>query len=307
LFYVIRDMKNLSYFFLMVLLFVACNRESAPCKFTRASVACEKSLETWESMNMPRPDGSYNYPDCTFSDISCQIPTCLLEKMTTQAVIQALWEHPAHFGQFVFSSDNYQQAFEAYVANTNAYMELVSRKDAGEALYQRLLLVDPLTPVLYESQFLEFWISQHVFLSQLNDEQKRNIVDIVLKNDGRRVTLDYYDAYNAVRPAAWAIVGRTMTSIGYSPFVEAMNGNEELKRFVEQTGLNNNGINYSRNDIVPITIAYYSKKYLDMDNLCDDAQASELCASMQETWKYMNMPRPEDSYKLVIPTRQVNH
>ena len=207
-------------------------------------------------MGMERPADSYNYPVYPGMDGSndrwfaatdsgrnsmkvCQVmPECLLKKMSTQAAIQAIWELP-HLWHFVWVYEPYYQKGIEFQKNYyNAYEELYNRKDAGAALFERLTLIDPLTPFLrYESQHLELLLSRTDFLSQLNESEKRKTVEITLSNDSIRYAewgnvLGNFTAFT-LRPTAWILMGKAMYVAGYGPFIKAMNEHEELKYFVE--------------------------------------------------------------------------
>ena len=201
-------------------------------------------------MGMERPADSYNYPlypgmegyaELTNGGMDfrkfCQItPACLLSKMSTQAVIQAIWEMPTLGDYFIFSSNfyNYNGAIDSHIRGYNAFEELTKREDAGAALLERLTLVNPLTPMLrYESQFLELLLSHSVFFSQLNESEKRKTVEITLSNDDKRSVYEAKSRAGSLRSISWVLIGKTMLAAGYTPFIEAVNENDELKYFVE--------------------------------------------------------------------------
>lgn len=196
-----------------------------------------------ECMNMSRPSDSYNYPVypgmkewvnfTTGQQMldACQIPINILEKMSTQAVIQAIWEHPLLFD--VLHRYEFQEDFEAMFSQNNAYKELVRRKDAETSLLTRLKLVNPLTQdVVPESQSLELLISQTSFLVQLNNDQKKEIIDIAFKNDDLRQN-DAELTNSPYRAITWLLIGRTLVAADYIPFVEAIDKNNQLKYFLD--------------------------------------------------------------------------
>ena len=226
-------------------------------------------------MGMERPADSYNYPlypgmdewaTLSTSEMYAAMdvtPACLLRKMTTQAVIQAIWEHH-NLGEVFWISSSIPLAFQSTVESQrslyNAYGELYKRKDAGTALLERLTLVDPLTPFLrYESQVLELLLSRPEFLSQLNESEKRKTVEITLLHDEKRYAAwwDVGGSGNGLftRPTAWILIGNTMYAACYCPLVEAMNENEELKYFIE--GWRPNPYNPSKID----SYSYYESYY----------------------------------------------
>jgi len=163
---------------------------------------------------------------------ACQIPPCVLEKMTTQALIQAIWEYPTITGMVIASSSSqYQWSYDTYYSkNYNVFMELERRKDAGDALFKRIVLADHEAGVLciWLTEILELIIAQDVFLSQLNYNQKRALVEICVINDGLRegvVTLG--------RSIAKLLIGRILVSIGYDPFIRAIVEDKEFEYFLK--------------------------------------------------------------------------
>jgi len=235
-------MKTFNYLlFFTCLFFIACNNKISQDTTFPYKILFQKNLGC---MNMSRPADSYNYPvypgmkeweNLTTSQAmvdACQIPTNTLSKMSTQAIVQAIWEYPLL--PEVTHRFEYQFDFEGMFSENNAYMELVKRTDAGTALFERLALVNPLTPLpRLESQVLELLISQTVFLSQLNDSDKKKILEIAFANDDLRQGTPDSDSYNNYRATTWLLIGRTMLAANYNPFIEAVNNNEQLKFFID--------------------------------------------------------------------------
>ena len=186
---------------------------------------CEANCSGLECMNMPRPDDSYNYPvPVVWSE---QIPTETLQSMSTQAVIQALWE----YSPFILTIHRfyYQADFEMTLSQNNAYNELIKRGDSGAALLERLRLMG-LLPFSEEQlhQALELVMSQEVFLSQLTNKEKCRLIEIALmKSEWRKSCKCNYHPY-----IVWLLVGRTLASANYIPFMEEVEKNTELKDFL---------------------------------------------------------------------------
>jgi hypothetical protein len=198
-----------------------------------------------ECMNMARPSDSYNYPVypgmpewAEFKTVeemiaACQVPEDILNEMSTQAVIQAIWEYP--FMLEVLHRYKYQTDFNGVFSDNNAYKALVKRNDAGIALLGRLNSINPLMPKAEgEPKFLEILISQNIFLSQLNKTQKKTVIEITLENDELRQNNDEFKD-NHFRATAWLLIGILLKNAEYEPFIEAMNNNEHLKSFIENT------------------------------------------------------------------------
>jgi hypothetical protein len=194
---------------------------------------------------MARPADSYNYPVYpgmpeweefeTVEEMiaACQIPENILNRMSTQAVIQAIWEYP--FMLNVLHRYQYQADFDGTFSENNAYNTLTKRNDAGKLLLERLNAVNPLMPKAEgEPKFLEILISQDVFLSQLNKTQKKAVIETTLANDElRQGSNDFKD--NQFRATVWLLTGKLLKNAEYAPFIEAMSNNEQLKSFIENT------------------------------------------------------------------------
>ncbi|MDD4427163.1 MAG: hypothetical protein PHG64_02060 [Paludibacter sp.] len=228
--------------FLFILLIVSCE----PNDYFDEEQYKTYIKDKLDCMNMPRPDGSYYYPVLpgmekwkSFSSTqemidACQVPITILKKQTTQAVFQALWEYPFFF-EITYRHNHYQQDFETVFSNTNAYKEFLTRKDAGQCLYSRLLLVNPIY-VIY-SRGLELFMSQPVFLQPLSIDSKKKIIDLSFKNDSLRQAANQYGE-DVSREITWLLVGRTLFYSDYKPFVDLTNQNSQLMTFLESSTIN---------------------------------------------------------------------
>jgi hypothetical protein len=162
---------------------------------------------------------------------ACQVPEKRLKIMSTQAIIQAIWEYPLNFGLLLLGG-TYQGGFESAFLKNNAYKELIKRIDAGKSLLERLVLVEPFMPeARYMPHVLELLISQTVFLSRLNDKERKTIVEITLKNDSVR----QYEPTTSdiLRGVSGLLMGRTMLNAAYLPFIEETGMNELLETFLK--------------------------------------------------------------------------
>ena len=239
-------MKNLYNIILSFMVLGACNINDEQKTDSQYEAFIQPRLEC---MNMPRPSDSYNYSVYPGTKEwaalktgqqmldACQIPTNILEKMSTQAVIQAIWEHPLLFEVFT-TGFGYQAAFESMFFQNNAYIELVKRKDAGIALFDRLKLVNPVTQdLLPESRALELLISQTPFLVQLTDNEKKEVIDITFKNDdllqNNSELPDNSLNKTDFRIISWLLIGRTLVVADYMPFITTVNESNQLKYFLD--------------------------------------------------------------------------
>ncbi len=197
---------------------------------------------------MPRPSDSYNYPirPCmnrwkeltSTSDMikACEIPPETLKKMSTQAVIQALWEYP-FFTEFLISAlgigyRDLQKDMETSIFRNNAYKELLLRKDAGMSLLKRYKLVDPVAKEhMHHPLVLELLFAQPEFLQQLTLKEKKRLVATAFAKNEQRIASGIFGNIQ-IEPVTLLLIARTMQAAVYAPFMTDINNNKELKRFV---------------------------------------------------------------------------
>lgn len=237
-------MKYLQYSILgllIAILAVACNSEDTDSPDPDYLDLIKDRLEY---MNMPRPEGSYNYPiypgmkawaDFTTTPdmvAACQVPTVILKEQSTQAVIQAIWEYP-FFYEVMLEYGRYQRAYENILSSNNAYKELIRRSDAGICLFQRYILVEPCKEgVTILPRTLEFMISQECFLSQLTPDDKIALMKTIFEKEHQR-EIRGVPLLSATTIATHMLMGRIMVSSGYIPFTEEVDKNEVLSYFLE--------------------------------------------------------------------------
>jgi len=273
-------MKTKFYFLCLSLIIVSCNSD--------ITEETTYYLDCMECLEMSRPVDSYNYPvypgqekwaSFRSSDEmlnALQIPVSTLKKMSTQAIIQSIWEHPLPKGIFMIGNGIYQNDFDIYFKKNNAYLALEKRNDAGEALLYRYIFVKPFAQnsPCYESKLFELLISQSVFLSQLNINLQRKIVEIAFKND---TEIQHQSKWsNTARPMTWLLIGRAMLAANYAPFMEVVNANLALKAFLEgwlpleesAVGVTKaqQGVNYMRyqeDDMIIKDIINFGKQFIN--------------------------------------------
>ncbi|MFV0379040.1 MAG: hypothetical protein ACK5JD_17250 [Mangrovibacterium sp.] len=236
-------MKNLSSLltFLVCIFLITCKKEAEKNDNYESYIN-----EILDCMNYPRPQDAYNYQALPGMEIwntfrttqemieACQVPNSILVSLSTEAVFQSIWEYPFFF-ETVTRPGYYQHDFENVIGNTNSFVELKKREDAALCLFSRLLSVDPLCTIY--SRGLELFISQPLFLEQLSENEKKRIVEISLKNDLIRQQAVNYEE-DASREITWLLIARTLWLAKYEPFVNLMDENDQLKRFLETSMVN---------------------------------------------------------------------
>ena len=159
---------------------------------------------------------------------ACQIPTATLKKMTTQAVIQAILDHPLI--SLMIYLDGYQSSWDKVFSGNNACAELAKRNDSGKLLLERLIAVNPLSLQHFIKDIeLEFLFSQYLE----HPDDMRTIVEVSLRNyELRQRSLEYGNTFHFLRDVTLILIGRAMLAAKYAPFVNAVNENQSLQLYI---------------------------------------------------------------------------
>ena len=251
-----------------------------------------------ESMNMPRPAGSYDYPvypglkggtydwetipTTRLKLMACDIPQNLADSMSSQALIQALWEHP-YFPE-IAEEGNYQAAFDSIIAKTNAYKTLVApwqpvnfHKQVIKDLLERRSLAKVVEGEEALPDALNVLIAQEV-LYGLSYEERKQLAGEVFNPLSSR-TLSTSELF---------ILGRLMSQVEFPAYEEAIKGDANLKDFVEQGKVPNNGLGS-----IYTSLSSLSLKFEDFHN-------DEYLKNEANIIAATNMERPADSYDYPI-------
>ena len=197
-----------------------------------------------ESMNMPRPEGSYTYPiipttkewselsDREEKETVCQVPFDVLSQQTTQAVIQGLWEYPLNLDFFAWN--NYQERYDFVYLRLNAYRELLKRPDAALCLLEKYKIVaERQKGYPFSHYILEMHLAQEYFIMQLSADERKNVVKRsleiirIIEQD-----IDFFDVRLKISISLY-LIGRIMRYDNYSPFMDTLLIHPEWKSFFE--------------------------------------------------------------------------
>lgn len=203
--------------------------------------------EALDAMNMPRPEGSYNYPclpgmpsweelkNGEEMDWACHVPDNVLKNQTTQAVIQAMWEHPKFKDLIGFSSNSsIQQSLNNVLLDWNIYSELTKRTDAASCLVERYNRMQPtkVSHTFYNNS-LQLLLSQTTFLEQLSADAKLLLAkEIVERKESVEKVLDMDKESSSLNSSYFCLV-RIMTSNQYTPMINWMDNNKDIQKFEE--------------------------------------------------------------------------
>ncbi|MCC8095356.1 MAG: hypothetical protein LIP05_08365 [Tannerellaceae bacterium] len=196
-----------------------------------------------DCMNMPRPEGSFDYylypgmkewslfKYTSHMFTTSQIPESLLKDMSTQAVIQAIWEYPFFFELLTSIRDNYEFNFQGTIGYTNAYQELITRPGVGPCLLERYRPMDFIGASVLHPKNFELLFCQYDFLAQLSNQEKIEVVSLAFEKEFIR--RKYYGQISGTAEITWFLIARTMHSARYAPFMKEVEEKENLQMFLE--------------------------------------------------------------------------
>jgi hypothetical protein len=190
---------------------------------------------------------------------ACQVPADTVKKMSTQALVQALWEHPL-LTVMIDMPFQYQSNFNAAFFQNNAYGELCARPDAASSLTERLKTVTPLmAKFVYGLDLMDILLAQEVFISQLDTEERITVIRYALKKDQlkRQAETERTEPFFHM-PFMCMMLGRILLNADYRPFVEEVGRNARLNAYLTlptyEYGLGTQGA-------IPRTIANHAMRY----------------------------------------------
>ena len=239
-------MKKTIFIASLLLIIFACDKDDFKADYDIYTIP--DYIPVLESMNMPRPEGSYTYPiipgtekwkefqDRQEMEDACQVPFKILKKQSTQAVIQALWEFPLVYDFFAW--DPYQKGYEFVHFPLNAYKELLKRPDAAICFSDRYMLVSETQrehPIAH--YILEMHLAQENFIKQLGTNEKKKVVKRAIEiMQMRRKNPDFYD-FSIEIQVSYYLVGRIMKYDNYSPFTNILSVYPEWTDFFEKNNI----------------------------------------------------------------------
>jgi len=189
-----------------------------------------------QCQGFPRPRDSYNlakypgYPGWEPNGAH-DVPEDIVETMSSQALIQALWEYPILYNIFVSYHFRYNLASSVFFSSHSAYKELIKRTDAGTAFLYRFSKMNYLiSGVPYDPNAFELIMAKQTLLTQLNDAKKKQLIKLIMQNDSLRQKENF--PYTNIR-TIWFLIGKTLINANYEPFIEYMNENEELWNYLQ--------------------------------------------------------------------------
>ena len=226
-----------------------------------------------ESINMERPADSYNYPFYpgmegwdTFTAswqmvTTVEIPEDMLKEMSTEALMQGIWEYP-FFIQTSTSSFALQHCYEALLPYINIGREFLSREDAAECLYHRYEIVNPIyEDALVLTHSLEVMLAQDVYLAKYSDEQLKKLIERVYSYDNLR-----YGENSAIdmgmKQCTWFLIGRILRQANFEPFMDILENDIFMQIFMED-GYVDRGLDPGESIQIYTTINELTQQFLN--------------------------------------------
>ena len=176
---------------------------------------------------------------------ACQIPEGLLEKLSTEELIDAVLDYPLLGDMRLFNS--LQMGFDRVSSRFNGLEELLKRSDAGAALLGRYTSMSPsaIPPEWSRVEkgdfaarflFMETLLAQDAVMANLPADKRRQLARVVLeKATSKRALNDIY-GFGGQKTSAF-LLSRTMRKERFAPFIERVMENPRLGLFVESAHL----------------------------------------------------------------------
>jgi hypothetical protein len=212
-------------------------------------ILCSTSLAQSrnEPYNFPVKPGSLEWKQLETQEemtAACQIPSNLLETMSTNALVETCLHYPL-FPQMT-AYNNIVTGFDKVMLNFNGFTELLKRKDATTVLLRKYREMDPSSygtnwssvrkgQFIYEYLFIEMMIAQErfQFLPSYND--RKNILSECLKKYDLKLKNRELFGLNGIGHTAFVMV-RTFNATNFMSYKTSSLNNSNMKTF-ETTGI----------------------------------------------------------------------
>jgi hypothetical protein len=149
-----------------------------------------------------------------------QIPNETINKMTTKAIVQAVFDYPMIID--IFLANDFTRGFIGVFGDNNAYLELLRRDETSKFLLERLLATADNIEITLSSYILEYVMTLPKYLSSYNaDEMKILAEAIFIKHK-----IEQNSEINYISVVA---IGKTMLAANYTPFVNTVKENPSLQ------------------------------------------------------------------------------
>lgn len=233
-----RESNRVVYLLAVISLVLSCSKKDANTQCKALSNAPDRYI-------YPVVPGTaaWNAASSTDSLFSlCQIPSPILQNMSSAGLAQSCIEHPLQLHQFAFN--NRIQGRDDLFARINAFHELAIRTDAGNELFHRyqLLQTSCINGMTAEAQgkysllffYTEMLLTKDSVIRDLDMAQRKEAANVVIKKHTEK--LHYGETFGISRSSGILVLASIMLVSHYQPFVDELDRNSNVKIFTT-TGL----------------------------------------------------------------------
>ncbi len=199
---------------------------------------CGDSLDVYEFPIIPGTPEWRELPGHRARVEACQIPDGILAEMSTEGLVETCMRYP-HRNLWAVSSTGMLVGIQGIIDGFNGLSELMTRPDAGVALLNAYQSNDPARipsdwavwddgdrALVMDLTYLELLLGQEPVLSGMPPGAKLALIELCLKNRSSR-------GEYAIDGSSAVLVGRTLMSMGYEPFMREWEQSEALQSFLE--------------------------------------------------------------------------
>lgn len=192
---------------------------------------------------------------------ACQLPEDVLAAISTEGLLESLLNHP-YFTDFILY-DSKQLGFEHLMYWSPGFGVLLDRPDFYSVIFDRYTRMDLDCEVFYPPMYtdvltyafpsIEIFLAQDQVIDKLDSTQVHHLFETVREYNILKV--DKRPHFFMGKMESYALMGKLLMKVNYSPFVIFHNTNEEVSRFVEM--IENNWFMSQYHD----TINVYAEDY----------------------------------------------
>jgi len=209
------------------------------------SVDYQTTMESDDCMGIIRPSDCYHYPYLPGTEAwkelhnqgldvvydACKISNDVLNKLSTEAVIQAFFDYP--FISSIYAFNTMLEGYSNMLKKNSAYAEILKRGDAASILVERYKKYNTIgcDAAIYHASELELLLAQPEIYSMFDKDQCKAIVKEALNKINARLSYDSSLKWQHINTCL--MMGRLMVSADYGAFKESVANSEALKRFLD--------------------------------------------------------------------------
>jgi hypothetical protein len=157
---------------------------------------------------------------------ACQIPASTLKQMTTQAVIQAVLDHPMQMD--ILLHNEFMNGLNYVYKDNNALSELTKRDDKGALFLERLKSINPVVPNGLKDVVLEYLFSNYLE----NPDDMKIVVAISINYYNLRHKENTF-LFGGFESVPLLLISKAMLVANYTPFENYVKENQSMRSFFD--------------------------------------------------------------------------